>query len=822
MKKTVPIYTIPFLFLFLICLSGTLKAQEVVHRFDEGLTVPLIGKYGREAVFQDHLLWQIAEGEWETPMDGSIVESDEKGNETKWLKIATNSSGVFKHRNLRGGYLYCEYDCKKPQVLILEANGHNVVYVNGEPRGGDVYSYGWVQHPVKLKKGKNTFLFRGSRGQLTAKLSTPSAKTFLSDRDPLIPDWEETWTEDVAGAVRVINASSDIIKGYQIISIINGKQNQSTDIPHIGPLTSRKVPFMMNAMGFKAGETITLSFILLDSKGREVKMENSPVFNIKVKGQFDKRKETFFSDIDGSVQYYSLVPPSVADLSNPALFFSMHGASVEAVNQAAAYAPKDWGMLVAPTNRRPYGFDWEDWGRMDGKEVLEIVIQKYQPDPNRMYLTGHSMGGHGAWQFGVTYPGYWAAIAPSAGWYSFGSNSGKDKPTDPNPMEDVFIRASNPSNTLGLSENYLHYGIYILHGDADDNVPVSQARFMREHLAGFHADFCYYERPGAGHWWGNLCVDWPPLFQFFKDHKRPEVKDITNISFSTSCPAVSSESRIASIWQQEKDLEISSINIKQDTTGREISVKSNNVRVLKLDLSHLQKGQPYNIICETDSFKVDPGLDPEIFLEKNDNGWSKIAKPGADQKGPQRYGMFKEAFRNNMIFVYATGGTKAENAWAYQKARFDAETFWYRGNGSIDVISDEEFLQKGAADRNIILYGHSEMNKAWDNLLQASPIQVKRGQVSLDSRIISGDNLAVNFIFPRKDEINTSVGIVAGTGMPGMITAYPNRYFVSGSGYPDFMVFSSQMLKNGLDGVEAAGFFDRDWKLPDTSYINKK
>lgn len=31
------------------------------------------------------------------------------------------------------------------------------------------------------------------------------------------------------------------------------------------------------------------------------------------------------------------------------------------------------GPYCCPTNRRPYGFDWEDWGRMDALEVLEVA-----------------------------------------------------------------------------------------------------------------------------------------------------------------------------------------------------------------------------------------------------------------------------------------------------------------------------------------------------------------------------------------------------------------------------------------------------------------
>jgi len=33
-------------------------------------------------------------------------------------------------------------------------------------------------------------------------------------------------------------------------------------------------------------------------------------------------------------------------------------------------------VLVAPTNRRPYGYDWEDWGRADALEVLEAEARE--------------------------------------------------------------------------------------------------------------------------------------------------------------------------------------------------------------------------------------------------------------------------------------------------------------------------------------------------------------------------------------------------------------------------------------------------------------
>ena len=72
--------------------------------------------------------------------------------------------------------------------------------------------------------------------------------------------------------------------------------------------------------------------------------------------------------------------------------------------------PDAW--IVAPTNRRRYGFDWQDWGRLDALEALDWMSTP-EIDPDRIYLTGHSMGGHGTWYLGALYAHRFAAIAPS-------------------------------------------------------------------------------------------------------------------------------------------------------------------------------------------------------------------------------------------------------------------------------------------------------------------------------------------------------------------------------------------------------------------------
>jgi len=65
------------------------------------------------------------------------------------------------------------------------------------------------------------------------------------------------------------------------------------------------------------------------------------------------------------------------------------------------------------TDERPIG-----WNRCDGDVItaISIVLQQYQADPNRVYLTGLSRGGYGTWSIASKHPDVFAAISPVVGW----------------------------------------------------------------------------------------------------------------------------------------------------------------------------------------------------------------------------------------------------------------------------------------------------------------------------------------------------------------------------------------------------------------------
>ena len=358
---------------------------------------------------------------------------------------------------------------------------------------------------------------------------------------------------------------------------------------------------------------------------------------------------------------------------SPALFLSLHGAGVEAIGQADAYESKTWGDIVAPTNRRPYGFDWEDWGQLDAMEVLDIAQKTLHTDPLRTYLTGHSMGGHGTWHIGVTYPDRFAAIGPSAGWISFWSYAGSVRPIDPTPLQALLLRASTPSDTLALEHNYAKEGVYILHGGADDNVPVTQAREMNQSLSGFHHDVVYFEQPGAGHWWdvsdepGADCVDWQPMYDFFAHHLLPTSESIRQIDFTTANPGISAWDHWVGIEQQTHALQTSTVHIRFDPGKRRFVGTTENVVRLALDLTDVP-AEGGALLVDLDGQKLAdipyPVKAKRLWLTRSGTNWALAEALPPTAKNPLRYGPFKQAFRHRMCFVYGTRGNPEENAWA--------------------------------------------------------------------------------------------------------------------------------------------------------------
>jgi hypothetical protein len=428
------------------------------------------------------------------------------------------------------------------------------------------------------------------------------------------------------------------------------------------------------------------------------------------------------------------------------------------------------------------------------------------------------MGGHGTWFLGATYPDKWAAIAACAGYPTlkgYGSSDGLIPDSSNIPMEQLLLRSGNQSDVLKLVSNYKPLGIYIHHGDDDHTVSVNYARQMRKILGEFHPDMSYHEQPGGSHWFGSESVDWPPIFEFFKWHKIADDTSVNTIDFMTANPGISSSYRWAAIQQQVHPLQFSRIQFKRSRTGKTITGTTDNVQVLKLNIQDFADNDVVTISLdggEAFKYTVKSKID-ELYFTRGGAKWTLIAEPGTDQKGPHRYGTLKDAFNHRMVFVYGTTGTKEENEWSFNKARFDAETWQYRGNGAVDMIPDKEFSVDKYKDRGVIIYGNKTTNAAWKLLLTDCPIQVERNKITAAGKTWQGDGLASYLVWPIKNSSIASVAVIGGTGLKGMNAATANQYFAGASGFPDFMIFGIDLMRKGPSEIKMTGFYDNNWKL---------
>jgi hypothetical protein len=429
--------------------------------------------------------------------------------------------------------------------------------------------------------------------------------------------------------------------------------------------------------------------------------------------------------------------------------------------------------VVAPTNRRPFGFDWEEWGRLNALYALDDAMATYNIDPTRVYLTGHSMGGHGTWHVGVTTPGRFATLGPSAGWSSFYSYTGDSRPTG------TLGRARAHSDTNVYLSNLAHRGVYIIHGSADDNVPVREGRDMYAAVQLVTTDVVYHEEPGAGHWWdgdaapGADCVDWPPLFDFMQAHTLDPVE--LDFDFMSESPAYSPTHSFVTIESAETPME--DVRVVSVHTGDAVELTTTNIRSLTLDGTALGGRGVATAVVDGTSYEVADG---------------PIAVGPTTGKRHDVYGTFNQAYRRPFCFVHPD-----EDGLNAQYAAYLASSWTIIGNGHSCAVPFSRLTPELRAQYNMIYVGIP---------VEALPPELS-SQVgwNMTGARVGGESFGggtVAFVYPEGARLSAVYASPAGREW-NLFDVVP---FSSRSGLPDYFVWRSGSRL-------AAGFFDADWSF---------
>ena len=122
----------------------------------------------RAAVDFDPIAAQVVAGSWAMPRSGDSVEFPD-GKVRKWESVKAGADGSFSRDVVHSGYLATLFLAREASVMMLEAQGHGSVYVDGEPVRAmftrpDMFTfrYGWA-------RGENALLFQVGRGNVKAR-----------------------------------------------------------------------------------------------------------------------------------------------------------------------------------------------------------------------------------------------------------------------------------------------------------------------------------------------------------------------------------------------------------------------------------------------------------------------------------------------------------------------------------------------------------------------------------------------------------------------------------------------------------------------------
>jgi predicted peptidase len=194
--------------------------------------------------------------------------------------------------------------------------------------------------------------------------------------------------------------------------------------------------------------------------------------------QISTEAELLADEVSRIVRYWVYLPQGYSQAQKWPLLLFLHGSGLRGddINRVLREGPPAFIAsgrhlpMIVVSPQCPANLSWENDKLL---ALLDHLQEQFAVDPDRVYLSGNSMGGFGAWQLASAAPDHFAALVPTCG----GGN-----------VELAARLASLP--------------IWAFHGEKDTTVPLDESRKMVDavNAAGGHAQLTIY--PGKGH---NIC-----------------------------------------------------------------------------------------------------------------------------------------------------------------------------------------------------------------------------------------------------------------------------------------------------------------------------
>jgi dienelactone hydrolase len=498
----------------------------------------------------------------------------------------------------------------------------------------------------------------------------------------------------------------------------------------------------------------------------------------------------YLSTIDNTYQPYDVLIPKNYDPSRKyALILSLHGYQKEIRKWFNLVGEDTKSVLdtmniikVALYGRRNHSYLGA--AEEDVLAVLHKMQSRYSIDPDRVYLTGSSMGGYGTWFIGLNYPDLFAAISPAC---------------PPSIMKGTpFVNTISPIEYIANAQN-LPARIY--HGAMDSAVNVNNSRQMVGKLKELNYDFVYKEYPDVGHdVWNQAEAD---------SGRLPWLLNYTRNLYPAKIRHKAFYLRYGkAYWLQitGKDRWNEFSEIQGEVVGaNELRIHTDNVSSFFVDLRHpsLKHDKSLNVVINGKSLVLDEYSEGMDFHAANDSTW--VTGKSEENGLTKRLGMEGPFFASEMgrfLFVYGTG--KPDKVGLLKKIGILLQKNYSDLDMEIRLVPDTLAIQDHLEEtNNLYLIGSPDANLYLKQIVTRLPLSFSKDSLVLNgtySRLETG----VQMIYPNPLHTDKYV----------CVDIYPEfipdtDQFVN---YPvaDYLVYS---LKGGKFEILKDEYFGSDWQV---------
>ncbi len=510
----------------------------------------------------------------------------------------------------------------------------------------------------------------------------------------------------------------------------------------------------------------------------------------------------FDADNDGSPQPFLVdVPPDYDPERAWPLIVYLHGyhGNVDMIrkwdSRGIADLAKEAGYLVVAPHGRSET-DFVGVGEADVLQALREAQRYYNVDPERVYLSGGSMGGYGSLNLALRYPRLWVAAVANAAFADMLIFGGLPR-DELLPFRRWHFLRSNP---VDLAGNAPSLPIFAQYGGADTSVPPDNAARFAEAR---HAEAGFYEHnivPGGGH---AVCEQFAPGLEWLKGRVRdPWPAFVRHKTFSLR--------HGRSYWTRILDIRTwgEAAEIEARAEGNTITVTTSNVTAYELTLAAPLVDVNQSVRVISDGAPAFDGSAAEP-IRIGDVGETPL------RKTPTLCGAFDDIF--NHPFLAVRGSSDEDAEWL--RNRWEAYTDgWPRMKRDADVTQTD-------IDRyGLLLLGGPTENTLTARVADGLPVSFIDGGYEVDGREHVGDDLGLALVYPNPLNPDRYVAVLAGgrygVGLP------VNHPF---SQLPDVLIFRAETVTEPNEGASPvfgkpnrhlfAAFFDSAWQFnPDSTW----